>query len=211
MANYHPTDELLMAFSAGQLPNALGLMLACHIEHCPDCQRKMHQFNELGGNILDSLEPLALDEGAIGKLLERLDDPEPVVEKVESLPGIPRPLQRFIPAHYDNLAWQGMSSSLKEFTLEIDDDRYTTKLFRIAAGKQLPEHTHKGNEFTLVMKGSFSDKSCNYHAGDFVLADTSTRHQPQAANDGDCICLAVMDAPLKLTGTFGRMLNPFMR
>jgi predicted ChrR family anti-sigma factor len=83
MANYHPTDELLMAFSAGQLPNALGLMLACHIEHCPDCQRKMHQFNELGGNILDSLEPLALDEGAIGKLLERLDEPEPVAEKVE--------------------------------------------------------------------------------------------------------------------------------
>jgi len=29
--------------------------------------------------------------------------------------------------------------------------------------------------------------------------------------DRDCICFAVMDAPPKMTGFFGRMLNPFLR
>ena len=27
----------------------------------------------------------------------------------------------------------------------------------------------------------------------------------------DCLCLAVTDAPLRLTGRFTRMLNPFLR
>jgi putative transcriptional regulator len=61
------------------------------------------------------------------------------------------------------------------------------------------------------MSGSFSDRTCDYSEGDFILADQSTTHQPRASMDQDCICLAVMDAPLKMTGLFGRMLNPFLR
>jgi putative transcriptional regulator len=72
-------------------------------------------------------------------------------------------------------------------------------------------HTHRGNEYTLVLDGSFSDKAGDYHQGDFILADTQTIHQPKAANDGDCICFAVTDAPLKMTGFFGRLLNPFLK
>jgi RNA polymerase sigma-70 factor, ECF subfamily len=76
----------------------------------------------------------------------------------------------------------------------------------IAARKELPVHTHRGNEYTLVMAGSFSDAS-----GDFILADTHVTHQPRAWEREDCICFAVMDAPLKMTGFFGRLLNPFLR
>ena len=47
--------------------------------------------------------------------------------------------------------------------------------------------------------------------GDVAEADPSVNHQPVADPGEDCICLAVTDAPLRLTGPFGRLLNPFLR
>jgi len=219
MANYHPYDELLMSFAAGQLPNSLGLMVSCHLEKCSACRDKVKTYEALGGDILAEAEQVDVSQDLLSRMLDRLDEPEPANDRLmgqHSSQGagsskIPRPLRRFIPSDFDELEWSGMSRNIKEFTLKIDDEQYTTKLYRIKAGKVLPEHTHEGNEFTLVMEGSFSDRTCDYHAGDFILADTKTTHQPRAAMDSDCICLAVMDAPLKMTGMFGRMLNPFLR
>lgn len=219
MANYHPNDELLMSFSAGQLPNALGLMVACHLDNCPACREKVKTYESLGGDILAACEEVEVSSSLLDKTLAMLDTAEenivaPALFKEaanEKLSSIPKPLRRFITKDYDDLEWTGMSKNIREFLLNIDDDQYTTKLFRIKAGHELPEHTHEGNEFTLVMSGSFSDRTCDYKEGDFILADQSTIHQPRASKDQDCICLAVMDAPLKMTGVFGRMLNPFLR
>ena len=44
-----------------------------------------------------------------------------------------------------------------------------------------------------------------------AIADPHVDHQPQALGDEDCLCLAVTDAPLRLTGRFSRFLNPFLR
>jgi putative transcriptional regulator len=35
-------------------------------------------------------------------------------------------------------------------------------------------------------------------------------HRPVAGRSGDCICLAVTDAPLRLTGPIGRLFRPFV-
>jgi len=237
MANYHPHDELLMSFAAGQLPDALGLMLACHIEVCAECLKKVRMYEELGGALLEQVnteqvqvagESAASAIEVSGGLLEQTlamldsqmqssvlqatsDEAQYAQAANERTVNIPRPLRRFITANYDDLTWSGLSKNIREYTVNIDDARYTTKLYRIKAGHKLPEHTHEGNEYTLVMSGSFSDNTCDYNEGDFILADHSTTHQPRAGMEQDCICLAVMDAPLKMTGFFGRMLNPFLR
>lgn len=217
MANYHPNDELLMSFAAGQLPNALGLMIACHVETCAQCREKVHGYEALGGDILEASEEVEVSADLLERTLALIEaEPANSIEAelgrgAQANKTVPRPLRRFVPKGFDEIEWTGMSKNIREFTLQIDDERYTTKLYRIRAGQTLPEHTHEGNEFTLVMKGSFSDRTCDYSKGDFILADSSTTHQPKASMDEDCICLAVMDAPLKMTGWFGRMLNPFLR
>ena len=42
-------------------------------------------------------------------------------------------------------------------------------------------------------------------------ADSHVDHRPVADEDEDCLCLIVTDAPLRLTGWLGRLLNPFIR
>ncbi len=204
-----------MQFSAGQMPNALGIMVACHLETCHHCNRRIKVYEQLGGEIMQDTAPVEVGSNVLSELLLKLDKPETEESSAQKPyasvdPRIPRPLSRFVPSYFDQLEWSGMSRSIKEFELPISDTQYSAKLYKISAGKELPVHTHKGNEFTLVMDGSFSDKAGDYHQGDFILADTQTVHQPKAADNADCICFAVLDAPLKMTGFFGRMLNPFL-
>ena len=88
---------------------------------------------------------------------------------------------------------------------------FRTRLMRIKSGTAMPAHTHRGNELTLVLTGGFSDEHGHFLRGDLAEADASVKHQPVADPGEDCICLAVTDAPLRLTGPVGRLLNPFLR
>jgi putative transcriptional regulator len=211
MANYHPSDELLMEFTAGQKHDALGIMVACHLETCRECQKHSQVFEQVGGEILEETQDATLSNGLLDKLLSRLNEKQTEEKPIQGDARLPRPLRRHVPAYFDTLPWSGLTKNIKEFNLPFGDKRYVAKFYKIAAGKELPVHTHRGNEFTLVMSGQFSDDAGDYKQGDFILADTSIHHQPRASMDQDCICFAVLDAPLKFTGFFGRMLNPFLR
>ena len=226
MANHHPSDELLMLFSAGQLPNALGVILACHLQTCPECRAKSATYDQLGGDLLQEngtfgsapiTKPQAKTSTAmLDNLLARLDEPaiDPVQEPsfIHSLESpIPKPLHRFTPEHWEDIPWRGISKYVQQHVLPLSDSTYVAKFLKIGAGKQLPQHTHRGNEYTLIMDGSFSDSYGDYFPGDFVLANTEVEHQPQVHFEKPCICLAVMDAPIKMTGIFTRLMNPFFR
>lgn len=222
MANYHPNAELLMQFAAGQLDNALGIMVACHIQQCPHCRNQVRTYERLGGELLESMwskadENIIVSEDLLNRTVARLAEKDSltmdkVASKTASDSAIPKPLRRFIPKDLDDLPWYGFSSNIQQYDLNFgDDNQYVAKFYKIKAGKELPEHTHRGNEFTLVMRGAFSDEAGSYHSGDFILANEQTQHSPRAHNDMDCICFAVMDAPLKLTGFWGALINPFLR
>ncbi len=58
-----------------------------------------------------------------------------------------------------------------------------------------------------MLEGGFSDAYGHYLAGDVSVADSEVTHQPVADDDGDCICLAVTDAPLRFTGPLGSLIN----
>ena len=58
-----------------------------------------------------------------------------------------------------------------------------------------------------MLKGGFSDKTGHFARGDVAVADAELDHIPVADLDADCICFAVTDAPLRLTGPFGRLMH----
>ena len=72
-------------------------------------------------------------------------------------------------------------------------------------------HGHAGSEITVVLQGSFSDQDGRYAQGDFLVRGPGDEHRPVAAADSDCLCLAVLDAPIRLGGLLGRLANPFLR
>ena len=117
----------------------------------------------------------------------------------------------FIPDGYHSLVWKRISPAILSCELCRDSSGAKVELIRIKAGGGAIAHTHLGDEFTVVLSGSFSDERGLYQTGDFILKSSSHKHTPTATLDEECICLIVTEAPIMLTGFFYRILNPFLK
>lgn len=106
--------------------------------------------------------------------------------------------------------WERITRALSIGRLKIDDKTREVALHRLEAGGRVNNHDHKGREVTVVLCGSFSDQDGLYLPGDFLVREPGDAHQPVASNDSSCVCLSVLEAPVKFTG-ISRLINPFLR
>jgi putative transcriptional regulator len=215
MSEQLSVDELLVAHAAGRLPEPVALAVATHLALSPAARSRYAAYEAVGGILLDGLPPAELRPDAFERLLDRLDEPEPAPSRIQPFVaagchGLPSPLRDYLPGPLESLRWRSYGSAA-EVELPVRAPGYKTTLIRVKAGRAVPQHTHEGHELTVVLEGGFHDELGCYVRGDLVIADASVDHRPMADEDGDCLCLAVTDAPLRLTGMFGRFLNPFVR
>ncbi len=210
----HPYDELLTAYSAGSLPLSQALCISAHLEHCDGCASKLKRLNRVGSELMQNLRPARASATLKQKLMERLDsltEEEPEVNTEPADASIPRCLRQFIDKGYASLQWKRVSADIHSVELCRDSNGAKVELLKIKAGGSASTHTHLGDEYTVILEGSFSDESGLYRQGDFLVRDETDRHTPVATQDRECICLAVTEGPVQLTGFFNRMLNPFLR
>jgi putative transcriptional regulator len=76
------------------------------------------------------------------------------------------------------------------------------------AGKAMLEHTHDGNELTLVLQGSISDEVGDFGVGNIADLDKEIVHQPIVDSTDHCICLIATDAPFKFINLLGKIDQP---
>lgn len=217
MINHHPPTELLLDFAAGSASDAVALAVGCHVEMCPICRSEVRALEAVGGAMLEALPPEAVDDSVLDTVLGRLDKPEPaalshppVLDDAASR-ALPGPLRRLLGRNLDDLPWRRFGGLFEEVRLSVSGDAFKAKLMRLRPGSVMPLHTHRGPEYTLVLAGGYSDVGEQFAPGDFDVRDRDHKHQPVVDDDGECLCLVVLDAPVKLTGVLGTMINPFLR
>jgi putative transcriptional regulator len=207
---HHPSEERLLDYASGASPEPVALLVATHLALCPGCRRAIAELEAVGGALLEELPPEPVNDDSFARLLARLDRPAPAVPAVSSGdPILPQPLRDYI-GSLDRVAWRRFGP-VYEVRLLTGFDRLTTRLVRIRPGSVMPRHTHAGSELSLVLQGGFSDVTGHYRRGDVAEADREVDHRPVVDADEECLCLAVTDAPVRLTGRLGRLLNPFIR
>jgi putative transcriptional regulator len=222
--NHHPGDDILAAYAAGVLDEQTSLVVASHATLCPICRQAIRDYEQLGGALLAE-EPQVMradDDDVFATLMQRVDQElvssapqadsarRPTVEHFKSA-VLPSPLRAYIGGDIDAIKWRFVMPGLEEMRLTMGEDGADARMLRIKAGRAMLRHTHHGDEFTQVFTGGFTDHNGHYVRGDVSITDPSVDHQPVADRDGDCICLAVVGAPLQLTGPIGRFLNPLVR
>lgn len=211
---YHPDEMLLASYSAASLPLSQALCISAHLEHCSECRQKIQQLNSVGGELMQKLDPAPATDLLKDELLARLDTLEdmPAIRQPEvDNDSIPRALRQFVDSGYQNLNWSRVSPDIHSAELCRDSNGAKVELLRIRAGGAATRHTHLGDEYTVILQGSFSDEEGLYRCGDFIRRDSRHEHRPVATQDMDCICLAVTEGPVQFTGFFSRMLNPLIR
>lgn len=206
MTSVHPPPGLLAAYASGQATDGAALAVSSHMTFCPECRAKVEELEAFETALMATVvsEPIAADAG--DSLFNRLDDPAESGASQDYGP-LPAPLARIIEHGFDDIPWRFLLPGVHEY--EISDGEERISLIRAKAGASLPQHTHEGEEITVVLKGELVDHQGCFRAGDLNCAGPEVDHRPKAGDEESCICLTVITGKLNFTGPFGRVLNLF--
>ena len=214
MIDNRPSDDVLIAYAAGTLAQGPALVVAAHLALCAESATRVRQFEAMGGVALEHAPTVALAADSLERALTRLDEQAPAQvlrsgRRLADLPtgmSLPAPLD-----YYDVGKWKFLSPGVQWSSIgKGGPARSRPMLLRSKPGMVLPEHTHVGTEYTLVLKGSLHDAAGDYHVGDLIIADGSVEHEPTAGPDEECICLAVVDGRLRMKSLIGRLVQPLL-
>ena len=215
MINRHPESDLLVEYASGSLSVAPCISVTTHLQYCKQCSDSVESLGEIGGELLTTAQAVPVSDELFDRVIASLDSlveekpsDEPQRQCSDSISAeLPEFVQRLLPD--GELDWRRLSPSLKFAPISVGEEEYELALHRIDAGGKAPEHDHLGKEITVVLTGSFSDEEGVYQPGDFLVREAGDTHRPFAARNQECICLSVLEAPIKLTG-IKRVLNPFL-
>ena len=209
---HHLSEQLLMGYAAGQLPEAFSLIVATHVSMCDECRARLAAHDAVGGALIEDIEEIAMGEAALAAALARLDGLPQVTKRAPRVAAgtLPAPLADYVGGDLSAVRWKRVAGGVKQAILPTGSDA-SARLLYIPAGVAVPDHGHKGMELTLVLQGAFSDQNDRFGPGDVEIADESMEHTPVAMEGEACICLAVTDAPLRFRGIIPRLAQPWFR
>jgi putative transcriptional regulator len=208
---HHLTDSLLMAYSAGTLPEAFSLTVAAHVSLCDECRACLGAFDSIGGSLLEHSELPSMEPGSMAAALAAAKSATAAKVRAPRTRGVlPAPLQDYVGGDLDAIKWRPVGLGVRQAILPIQGVA-TARLLHIRAGAAVPNHGHRGIELTLVLQGAFVDDGGRFARGDIEIADEELDHTPVADDAEDCICLAATDAPLRFSSWVPRLAQPFLR
>jgi putative transcriptional regulator len=210
---HHLTDELLMGYSAGTLPEAFNLMVATHVSLCDTCRAQLEACDAIGGVLIDQTPtPLAvMSENSFAATMAMIADlpPKSAPNLAHTSGVLPTPLQDYVGGDLNAIKWRPIGMGAKQAVLRTSKQA-TARLLFIPAGVAMPDHGHHGMEMTMVLQGAFQDEGDHFGRGDVEIAGSEIEHTPMADLDEGCICLAVTDAPLRFKGLLPRIMQKFI-
>ena len=169
-----------------------------------DMLSQITQLPSTNNNRSESNQPLEYRE-----LARNIDEHELVGLSTIELDGrtftLPRTLHRYIDKTGN---WSSLVGKLWQAPVDLGNQGVANFIF-MGSGGSVPEHTHRGTEYTLVIDGEFSDGLSRYDTGDFIFMDGEKTHTPKAEGKEGCLVFSIVDQPLHFTSGLARLLNPF--
>lgn len=221
---HHPSLSLLEQYTEGTLAAEVALVVAAHLDFCPHCQQLRHDIEaDIGCQLAQQpaaatdnadwqfmlQQILEVQESVVSPAIEKSSADESFsthIEQGQHRIEIPRSLQRLAVKRKKWLQLGGIATA----KLPSIDDNHLSFLL-IESNTEVPLHTHKGLEITLVLAGEMVDEMGKYAAGDLIINTPDHTHTPKNISDEPCLCLSVLTAPLEFKQGLTRLLNPLQR
>jgi len=201
---HHPPGELLIDHAAGALTPAEMLLIALHLEACPDCRAAAHTALSAGGALLDAIEPMALPPASFQRVLRAIDEAPVSIESViRSAPTFavnwPAPLRDRL-AEAGHAPWRKLPAGFRALRIPFEDQSSRVWVVSAPGGRGPLAHSHVADEWTVVLEGGFTDETGTYAAGDFAYMGVGEQHRMIAEPGEGCVCvLLVREKPRYLT------------
>jgi putative transcriptional regulator len=176
-----PIEALLAAHAAGRLSEPFAALVASHLQ--------MRDANWAAATATAALEPH-----------------RPGAENPMNVP-MPLALRSYVSRHIGAFEWHTLLPGIKHCLIARSVRGGDARLLRCRPGAAIPSHTHDGLEAVLVLQGAFHDAGGHYAVGDIAVADGTVDHRPVADRAGACVIFVVLEAPVRLTGWLGRVIQ----
>jgi len=176
------------------------------LSFCGRCRADVALLEQAGGVLLENIAPVALAGDALAKTLGRLDAAQAPSPIPVSNDNTPAPLRAFLGHDLSAVRWRKMGPRLAYANL-MRRGPAALRLLRGAPGGDTGMHSHRGMEYTLVLRGGYTDETGSYAPGDFQAASPQTRHNPVADDGEDCINLSVTTGRLAFDDLVPRLVS----
>lgn len=170
----------------------------------------------LAAAFLEAETPESLAPDAADRALARIDQLEAIDSRAASQAGaaragrylaeltlLPDPVREAV---YDAMQgggrWLFSGPGIRRLDLPTGGEGKTL-LLRIEPGAGVGRHDHNGDEYTLVLTGSFHDGHDHYGPGDVNIGRAGFVHQPIADEGEVCYALGVEFGGAKFDGLLG--------
>jgi putative transcriptional regulator len=212
---HHLDDATIVALAAGTLNDAHAVIAAAHISMCPECRSTLKNAEAIGGSILAEQHEQGLSANLKQATLAKLQNTQvanvtlPLPRKTKG--ELPDVLVRTLGVKsLDDVKWKRKLPGIAMYDVPLPKGTKTKlKLLSLDKGMTMPVHGHGGEELTLVLRGSYSDKMGRFAAGDVADLAEDVEHQPIVDSDETCICLISFDVPAKFKSLWARLAQPF--
>jgi putative transcriptional regulator len=212
---HHLDDATLISFAAGTLAEAHAIVIGAHLALCPHCRASLHMAEAIGGGVLADQTPVAVSQTLREATLASLSGlpavaPKPSRAALNST-ELPDVLVRALGVtSLDQIKWHRKLPGVAIYDVPLHKgSKAKLKLLALEKGRAMPDHAQGGEELTLVLKGSYSDKFGKFSRGDLADLAEDVEHQPIVDSDETCICLISFDVPARFKSIWARLAQPF--
>jgi len=214
-------SDIITDFAAGNLSPAKHALVSCAMELNPSLAKAAAFETNIAAVLMNdaksqALSPLLIEE-TLKKLPSRGGASSPSNDNQNCDIGaalVPPSLSEMIDKDgFNGLEWRKIIPGLMIHDL-IGDHKTTDgeRLFLLKAesGVTIPEHSHVGEEWSLILKGAYMADERSYNRGDLHIEDASTEHAPTVVGSETCICLVVTEGPLDMKRWIPRLFQKFI-
>ncbi len=218
----HPHASTLLSYVSGTLPGSIAGLVACHVSLCPKCFEQARRLEMVGGLLLEQVDAHGSAEPA--RLPSPRANPFPPQKTGEMAaprqmhpaqsaadPILPPPLARYLRLSSDEIPWRPVVKGLDQYWIKLRKGAGYMRLLKAAPRFRLLEHTHRGMELTMVLKGSYSDSTGEYFRGDVADLCDDVQHTPRVSSKEECICIIASEKLPRYTQLFARVIQPFLK
>jgi len=197
-------DDIISEYVAGHLSPAKDAVIACAIELNADLADSAALQTDIASLYLEDTPSAPLCPLFIGEVLEKLPDcatPVPandIAKKDADIASMP--VRSLINKDgLDSIQWKSLIPGVAVH--DVLGDRKTKDgdrlyLLKAKGGMCMPEHSHTGEEWSLILTGAYHVDGKTYRRGDLHIENETSQHSPEIAEGEDCICLIMTEGPL---------------
>lgn len=211
MASTHPSSDILELYSRGSVSEGMDIFVKGHLHFCPICRSKIELLEMVAGELLNnSLDATEITPPSFHNVLYKITSDELNRDK-EIEPSImggtmPIMINNLVGKTSENINWRFRLPGISDHHISTRNGEEIS-LLKAEPGAKIFQHTHEGEEATLVLSGALQDGEQILRAGDVSVVNEDHTHNPSIIGNEPCVCLIVMSGKVRFTGRFTRAIN----